>query len=147
MLSTRTEPAVKAYHNPRGQIRLAGCLRHREIGLVGLITRSVHCPARFSGYRPRASRDVCGRCGCCSPRNPTRYAPDLACGGEQLATTEFEVESEVLSAHGCRLWPMARYTVPQTFRGEVLLMAQRVGSANLPLHRGQVPNWLADRMT
>ena len=26
-------------------------------------------------------------------------------------------------------------------------MAQRVGSANLPLHRGQVPNWLADRMT
>ncbi len=26
-------------------------------------------------------------------------------------------------------------------------MAQRVGSANLPLHGGQVPRWLADRMT
>jgi hypothetical protein len=29
----------------------------------------------------------------------------------------------------------------------VLLMAQRAGSANLPLHGGQVPRWLADRMT
>ena len=26
-------------------------------------------------------------------------------------------------------------------------MAQRAGTANLPLHRGQVPKWLADRMT
>src|SRR5215212_7852251 len=26
-------------------------------------------------------------------------------------------------------------------------MAQRAGSANLPLHGGQVPKWLADRMT
>ena len=26
-------------------------------------------------------------------------------------------------------------------------MAQRAGSANLPLHGGQVPRWLADRMT
>jgi hypothetical protein len=26
-------------------------------------------------------------------------------------------------------------------------MAQRVGSADLPLHGGQVPRWLADRMT
>src|SRR5207302_11519447 len=26
-------------------------------------------------------------------------------------------------------------------------MALRAGTANLPLHRGQVPNWLADRMT
>src|SRR5215216_5671512 len=26
-------------------------------------------------------------------------------------------------------------------------MAQRAGSANLPLHGGQVPAWLADRMT
>ena len=26
-------------------------------------------------------------------------------------------------------------------------MAQRAGSANLRLHRGQVPQWLADRMT
>ena len=26
-------------------------------------------------------------------------------------------------------------------------MAQRAGSANLPLHSGQVPGWLADRMT
>jgi hypothetical protein len=26
-------------------------------------------------------------------------------------------------------------------------MAQRAGTANLPLHGGQVPNWLADRMT
>ena len=26
-------------------------------------------------------------------------------------------------------------------------MAQRAGTANLPLHGGQVPKWLADRMT
>jgi hypothetical protein len=26
-------------------------------------------------------------------------------------------------------------------------MAQRAGTANLPLHGGQVPRWLADRMT
>jgi uncharacterized protein len=26
-------------------------------------------------------------------------------------------------------------------------MAQRAGSADLPLHGGQVPKWLADRMT
>ncbi len=26
-------------------------------------------------------------------------------------------------------------------------MAQRAGSADLPLHGGQVPSWLADRMT
>ena len=26
-------------------------------------------------------------------------------------------------------------------------MAQRAGTANLPLHSGQVPKWLADRMT
>lgn len=26
-------------------------------------------------------------------------------------------------------------------------MAQRTGSANLPLHYGRVPSWLADRMT
>jgi len=26
-------------------------------------------------------------------------------------------------------------------------VAQRAGSANLPLHGGQVPRWLADRMT
>jgi len=26
-------------------------------------------------------------------------------------------------------------------------MAQRAGSANLPLHGGQVPMWLAERMT
>jgi hypothetical protein len=26
-------------------------------------------------------------------------------------------------------------------------MAQRAGSAELPLHGGQVPKWLADRMT
>jgi hypothetical protein len=26
-------------------------------------------------------------------------------------------------------------------------MAQRTGTANLPLHGGQVPKWLADRMT
>src|SRR5438874_9468015 len=46
MLSTRTEPAVKAYHSPRvrsvwpadsGTEKLAGRLGHREIGLVGLI--------------------------------------------------------------------------------------------------------------
>jgi hypothetical protein len=38
-------------------------------------TRSVRYPARSRGCRPRASRDVYGRCGCCSPRNPTRSAP------------------------------------------------------------------------
>ena len=27
------------------------------------------------------------------------------------------------------------------------MMAQRSGSADLPLHGGQVPKWLADRMT
>ena len=26
-------------------------------------------------------------------------------------------------------------------------MARRAGTANLPLHGGQVPKWLADRMT
>jgi hypothetical protein len=26
-------------------------------------------------------------------------------------------------------------------------MAQRAGTANLPLHGGHVPKWLADRMT
>jgi hypothetical protein len=26
-------------------------------------------------------------------------------------------------------------------------MVQRAGTANLPLHGGQVPKWLADRMT
>src|SRR5438045_4656090 len=31
--------------------------------------------------------------------------------------------------------------------GDVRLMAQRAGTANLPLHGGQVPRWLADRMT
>src|SRR6478736_5566549 len=31
------------------------------------------------------------------------------------------------------------------FRGRS--MAQRAGTANLPLHGGQVPKWLADRMT
>src|SRR5215475_7343251 len=33
------------------------------------------------------------------------------------------------------------------FEGTVDPMAQRAGSANLPLHDGQVPKWLADRMT
>src|SRR3981081_4350862 len=31
--------------------------------------------------------------------------------------------------------------------GDILLMAKKAGSANLPLHGGQVPRWLADRMT
>src|SRR5215469_15638968 len=30
---------------------------------------------------------------------------------------------------------------------ETSLMTQRSGTANLPLHGGQVPKWLADRMT
>jgi uncharacterized protein len=34
-----------------------------------------------------------------------------------------------------------------TFQETPYCMAQRVGSANLPLHGGQVPKWLADRMT
>src|SRR5215471_1764053 len=32
-------------------------------------------------------------------------------------------------------------------RRDIQRMAQRAGSANLPLHGGQVPRWLADRMT
>src|ERR1700758_1991496 len=32
-------------------------------------------------------------------------------------------------------------------RGDRRLMAQRAGTATLPLHGGQVPKWLADRMT
>jgi Protein of unknown function (DUF763) len=31
--------------------------------------------------------------------------------------------------------------------GDFRLMAQRSGTANLPLHGGQVPKWLVDRMT
>jgi hypothetical protein len=31
--------------------------------------------------------------------------------------------------------------------GDFRLMALRAGTANLPLHGGQVPKWLADRMT
>jgi hypothetical protein len=31
--------------------------------------------------------------------------------------------------------------------GDFRLMAMRAGTANLPLHGGQVPKWLADRMT
>src|SRR4051812_4391397 len=48
----------------------------------------------------------------------------------------------------CRRLPMP-VTRPRRAgeRKDVRLMAQRAGSANLPLHGGQVPKWLADRMT
>ena len=40
---------------------------------------------------------------------------------------------------------LRRYYERCFFRGRS--MAQRAGTANLPLHGGQVPKWLADRMT
>src|SRR5437763_1530775 len=33
------------------------------------------------------------------------------------------------------------------FKSLKTLMVQKTGDANLPLHYGQVPSWLADRMT
>src|SRR3954464_6490058 len=51
-------------------------------------------------------------------------------------------------------WPLCRRSpIPVTRprrageRKDARLMTQRTGSANLPLHGGQVPKWLADRMT
>src|SRR3954453_20704086 len=36
---------------------------------------------------------------------------------------------------------------PRTTTGAIRLMANKAGTADLPLHGGRVPKWLADRMT
>jgi uncharacterized protein len=43
--------------------------------------------------------------------------------------------------------PFQQYRNRRKQRRQEAVMAQRAGSADLPLHGGQVPRWLADRMT
>jgi hypothetical protein len=44
-------------------------------------------------------------------------------------------------------WPDGRDCAPASCQQGGALMAQRAGSADLPLHGGRVPKWLGDRMT
>jgi hypothetical protein len=67
--------------------------------------------------------------------------------GERIDNSADHREGGDLSMNGADSVSWRQYHHCRSFEGNVGLMAQRAGSANLPLHGGQVPRWLADRMT